>query len=484
MATAPSTGDAGVPSATGPTADAARVPPPTDRTKLPELNAQFDIRPEALILGDGWRERLGRFIARRLAPVFARQFAFNSALVEHLNRQAAVGDAIHDAGGAALAHLTTRLGEEAAALAAQLDAAVQRLDVQRDAATERIDQRLDGQVQRVDQRIDDLQRFADEYVSRSAATLDAFARQREPLLVADERRQQVLEAVLHAQGDLRASIAVLQQSAHMLTRELDRLRLSGGAITAPAAAPPPATAAAPATTLAASSVESYKYVGFEDRFRGSADEIRSRQLEYAGLFAGASDVLDVGCGRGEFLEVLRDHGITARGLDLNHAMVETCLARGLDVTEADALGHLESLAPGSLGGLMAAQVVEHFQPDYLLHVLSAAYGALRPGSAIVLETINPACWFAFFESYIRDITHVRPLHPDTLSYLLTASGFQQVEVRYKAPYPDREKLQPIRWDGEPPAEIGALVDTVNGNVDRVNRLLFTHLDYAAIGRRL
>jgi O-antigen chain-terminating methyltransferase len=99
----------------------------------------------------------------------------------------------------------------------------------------------------------------------------------------------------------------------------------------------------------------------------------------------------------------------------------------------------------------------------------------------VLETINPACWFAFFESYVRDITHVRPLHPDTLEYLLVASGFQQIDIRYRAPYPDSEKLQPVEaTTGSPLAD---WAETLNANVEKINRLLFTWLDYAAIGRR-
>jgi O-antigen chain-terminating methyltransferase len=157
-------------------------------------------------------------------------------------------------------------------------------------------------------------------------------------------------------------------------------------------------------------------------------------------------------------------------------MVEVCRARGLDAVEGDALGYLRSLPDGSLGGLLAAQVVEHLEPGYLLQTLEAAYHALRPGSTIVLETINPACWFAFFSSYIRDITHVRPLHPDTLSYLLTANGFQRVTVRYSAPYPDADKLRLVPGDG--PIE-----DAFNANVNKLNSLLFTHLDYAAIGVR-
>ena len=97
----------------------------------------------------------------------------------------------------------------------------------------------------------------------------------------------------------------------------------------------------------------------------------------------------------------------------------------------------------------------------------------------MLETINPACWFAFFESYLRDLTHVRPIHPDTLKYLLVAAGFQHVEIRYRAPYPEHDKLQPVPAH----ATLGDWADTLNANVERINRLLFTWLDYAAIGRR-
>ncbi len=154
----------------------------------------------------------------------------------------------------------------------------------------------------------------------------------------------------------------------------------------------------------------------------------SGSTQYVPLFEGASDVLDVGCGRGEFLDLLRENGITARGVDLNDEMAAVSRERGLDATAGDALDAILQAQPdGSLGGLFAAQVVEHLEPDYLMRFLDAAYHKLRPGSKIVLETINPACWFAFFSSYIRDITHVRPLHPDTLQYLLRASGFQNVE---------------------------------------------------------
>ena len=190
-------------------------------------------------------------------------------------------------------------------------------------------------------------------------------------------------------------------------------------------------------------------------------------------------MLDIGCGRGEFLALLAERGVPARGIDLNEAMVGVCRERGLEASRADALAYLRAQPAGSLGGLFAAQVVEHLEPAYLTQLLTAAFDALRPGAPIVLETINPACWFAFFESYVRDITHVRPLHPDTLKFLLVASGFQRLEIRYSAPYPEHEKLQPV-----PKIEaLRDVTDTLNANVEKVNRLLFTYLDYAAIGYR-
>ncbi len=244
---------------------------------------------------------------------------------------------------------------------------------------------------------------------------------------------------------------------------------------------------APSASREESDTNSWKYVGFEDLFRGSQDEIRSRLESYLPIFEGARDVLDIGCWRGEFLDLMRGRGIGARGLDLNHEMVEVCRSRGLDAIEGDALRYLRTLPDGALGGLSAAQVVEHLEPSYLMQLLDQAQRVLRPGSPIVLETINVACWLAFFESYIRDITHVRPLHPDTLKYLVTASGFVDVEVRFRAPVPPADRLQPapkaLRQVGDSAGALAAMADTFDGNMERLNRMMFTHLDYAVVGHR-
>jgi len=229
------------------------------------------------------------------------------------------------------------------------------------------------------------------------------------------------------------------------------------------------------------------YRGFEDRFRGSMDEIREKQRVFVPIFAGASDVLDIGCGRGEFLALLKEHRIGGRGLDTNAAMVADARSRGLDVVHADAMAHLQSLPDGSLGGVIASQVIEHMEPPYLLALLPIVFRKMRPNAPIVLETINPACWLAFFSSYLRDFTHVWPVHPETLQYLLQANGFARVEIRYTAQAPDAVRMRavdPNSLAGLDPAvklALTTLANAYNANASILNSLLFTYMDYAAIG---
>ena len=331
--------------------------------------------------------------------------------------------------------------------------------------------------------------YINESVRPLELAIDDVRRFQEALAARERRMEALIEAIRSEHAEIRTSLGVLQQATHNLGSAVSVSQRTGDPVVSGFPGPPKLgtseggsrtdseTAASPST----SSVEtlSHKYVGFEDAFRGSSDDIQRQLRDYIPIFAGASDVLDIGCGRGEFLALLRESGVTARGIDLNDAMVAVCREKGFNATKADALSCLRSLRPGSLGGLFAAQVVEHLEPAYLTRLLEAAFEALRPGATIVLETINPACWFAFFESYIRDITHVRPLHPETLKFLLIASGFQQIEIRYRAPYPEHEKLQPLPAS---PA-LGDSIDTINANVEKINRLLFTHLDYAAVARR-
>jgi 2-polyprenyl-3-methyl-5-hydroxy-6-metoxy-1,4-benzoquinol methylase len=276
-------------------------------------------------------------------------------------------------------------------------------------------------------------------------------------------------------AELLEQIGLAQQRIVALRREVERLSAAGPREDtvhrfAPREAPAPLESA----------FEDAEYVGFEDRFRGSEALISRRLQDYVPLFASSSNVVDVGCGRGELLALLKTQGITARGIDTNGAMVARCRERGLEAEQADAITYLERQPDGSLGGLTAIQVVEHLQPADLLRFLRLAYDKLRPGAPMVLETINVACWAAFFDAYVRDLTHARPLHPSTLEYYVRAAGFSNVDVAFREPVDDRDRQQHVT--SADPA-LAPLVAAVNANADKLNDRMFSSRDYAVIAKR-
>jgi SAM-dependent methyltransferase len=279
-------------------------------------------------------------------------------------------------------------------------------------------------------------------------------------------------------AQLRSVTDVAQKTAMLAKREVER-RTSREPVARPEREVPHTSSGDEAA---------FQYVGFEDRFRGSEEEIGARLKDYVAYFSGHSNVLDVGCGRGEFLALLKQQGIAAKGLDLNPEMIEVCRSRGLDAATGDAKSYLKALPDESLGGLIAVQVVEHLQPSYLIETLSLAFDKMRPGGKIILETINPTCWVAFFESFIRDLTHVKPIHPETLQYLLQASGFSNVEIVYRAPIAPEGRLQkvtarPEHFNDTAPDGLTELVSSFNRNVDRLNDRIFSYQDFAAIATR-
>jgi SAM-dependent methyltransferase len=351
---------------------------------------------------------------------------------------------------------------------------------------------------------DDVQRCATAlilFLQRITAFVDTKDRQ----LGADAaRRFEALGPALESIAELRTQLGVMQRTVQTLTRQSLALSPQPSALShQPSMSHQPSAISHRPLAIShqplaishddvrpAISHDDVTYLAFEDQFRGSGESIERRLREYAPIFAGAAGVVDLGCGRGEFLAALKDAGITARGVDANGEMAAVARERGLDVAHGDALAFLEALADESVGGLMAAQVVEHLEPAYLLRLLSVAGQKLKPGAPVVVETINAACWLAFFSSYIRDFTHVRPIHPETLQYLLRANGFTRVSIRYSAPVPEDVKMQPVELSadvmrsGEPAARaLVGLAHTLNANAAILNNLLFSHLDYAAIGYR-
>ncbi len=208
------------------------------------------------------------------------------------------------------------------------------------------------------------------------------------------------------------------------------------------------------------------WLAFSDRFRGSEERIRSQQGRYIARFAGTGgEILDIGCGRGEFLEAARDAGLTARGIELSEECVAVCRSKGLEAECADLFEYLESRGDASVAGLYCSQVVEHLSPASVARFIDLAGRKLRPGALVAFETPNPECLAIFATHFYIDPTHTRPVPANLLVYYLEEAGFGSIEVEYLEPAVD---------------SMPELVELPQG----VRNRFFGGLDYSIFGRKL
>ena len=214
----------------------------------------------------------------------------------------------------------------------------------------------------------------------------------------------------------------------------------------------------------------YRSERFEQTFRGSRDELIERYRDLVEQFRGRSPVLDIGFGRGEFLQLLKEIGVEARGVDIDPDLVKAGLEQGLDVAVGDAVGALAHYADGGLGGIVLIQVVEHLSPQEVLDLIALAADKLRPGGRLVMETVNPQSLYVFAHSFYIDPTHSRPIHPGYLDFLCREAGFSSVATDWRSV--PRDRLVAVE---EPPE--------LKTNFERLNELVFGPGDYAVIATR-
>lgn len=322
-----------------------------------------------------------------------------------------------------------------------------------------------------------------------------------PVLVNSIERQQVV--MFRADRETRAAIDALAESTEALTRRLsvrstrmgtaldarlaaaldDMARLSRSIERLDAVKTDAAAVAAQLSGLITKSrLEAiladvdpdhgleHLYAAFEERFRGSREEIKSRVSVYlpfvreAGAGTSQAPVLDLGCGRGEWLEVLRDSGLVARGLDHNHAMAQQCRELGLDAVEADVLEYLRAQAPGSLGAVTGIHIIEHLPFASLVALFDEALRALRPGGVAIFETPNPENLLVGACNFWYDPTHRHPLPPLATQFVAQARGYGRVDIVPLHPYPAESRLHGAPEDMQ----------------DRLNQLLFGPQDYAVV----
>ncbi len=222
--------------------------------------------------------------------------------------------------------------------------------------------------------------------------------------------------------------------------------------------------AAPASAAAGTPIN-IDWLRFAENFRGPEEKIRERQRHYVLRFGGASPVLDLGCGRGEFLEAARDAGLHATGIDQSGECVALCRAKGLHAENADLFAYLDAQADGSLGGIYCSQVVEHIDPHRLPDLIALMARKMRPGALAVIETPNPECLAIFATHFYIDPTHTRPVPPPLLGFYMEEAGLGRLEV---------ERLSPAVESLPSLAELP----------ESVREQFFGGLDYVIYGRKL
>jgi SAM-dependent methyltransferase len=214
------------------------------------------------------------------------------------------------------------------------------------------------------------------------------------------------------------------------------------------------------------------YVSFEDHFRGTREDIKERCKVYlplikeAGLGTNGMPILDLGCGRGEWLELLRDEGLLARGLDINPILVEECRERGLAIVEGDIIAYLRTLPDASIGGVTGFHVIEHLPFEVLINMLDETVRVLKPGGLAIFETPNPQNVLMGSCNFYFDPTHRNPLPSQTMQFLAEARGLCRVEILYLHP----PEISPVRESTEV--------------ARRFNDYFYGPMDYAIVGRRV
>lgn len=207
------------------------------------------------------------------------------------------------------------------------------------------------------------------------------------------------------------------------------------------------------------------YAALEDRFRGRRDDIKERFKVYLPYVKEGAPVVDLGCGRGEWLEILSEAGIEASGIDTNLIQVEQCRARGLNVSEGDFLTYLQRLDDASVGAVTGFHIVEHVPLKALITLLNETLRVLRPGGVAIFETPNPENVLVGSNYFYMDPTHRHPLPSELLEFLLESRGFAAIEIL---------NLHP--WES-------ARIAGDNEVTERFNAYFYGPMDYAIVGRK-
>ncbi|MEM6797246.1 MAG: class I SAM-dependent methyltransferase, partial [Acidobacteriota bacterium] len=233
---------------------------------------------------------------------------------------------------------------------------------------------------------------------------------------------------------------------------------------------------------AISALEEQAYLDLELKFRGSEEDIASRVEVYRPHLEGRETALDLGCGRGEALELFRDMGLEAEGVDASSEMVARCRDRGLRAEQGDLFQVLSGRPAGQLDLITSFHVIEHLPPSSVELLVRLCWRALAPGGLLILETPSPLSLAMSARDFWLDPTHRRPVHPGHLEVTYRQAGFEPVERLDLHPFAADSRLPEIDVAAVAP-EQAQLADRVNRLRDVLDELLFSYRDFALLGHK-
>jgi len=347
----------------------------------------------------------------------------------------------------------------------ELQSQIEQLDQKRDRIANQIQEELQSQIEQLDQKRDRIANQIQEGLQSQIHHLDRELDQK------TEQLQEYLESQIKDSNEKN-----FQNSHYLKIDLLQQKRLINKFLEATAGSEG-GSSSEPAQIFAGEldhSLDAF-YFAFEEHFRGSREEINRRlevylpRLREAQIAPGDSLILDLGCGRGEWLELLRDNGYRARGIDLNRVVIEQCQSRGLEVLEGDVIAYLQSMPDDSVAVITGFHIIEHLPFEILVKLLNEAFRVLRHRGLVIFETPNPANVLVGSCNFYFDPTHRNPLPSLMTQFLVQYCGFAEVEIL---------NLNPS--DGFK-ADEGNELDELS---KQFNQYFYGPMDYAVIGYKL
>lgn len=285
----------------------------------------------------------------------------------------------------------------------------------------------------------------------------------------EQLRQDLEQACVNLRNN-NAQLSTLQSNLDCLKVQLRQMQrhMPKTADTVPAETTGAAqnTSAMPAQTY-----DTIEYFDFENHFRGPMEQIKNAQRQYLSYFTGKQHVLDLGCGRGEFLSLMQEQGIPAVGVDVYEPYVEYCTMQGLKAVCGDGVTYLSKMDKAD--GIFVGQVVEHLTPEQIMTLCRTAYEKLEDGGCLVVETPNPTSLSIYTNAFYIDPSHVKPVHPLTMQYYLEKAGFTKTEIIYTESSRPAQTIPELRCSGENVAEF-------NAAMQETAKMLYGSQDYAIV----